>query len=138
MKPHRRFTFNFILLNISPDHLERHGGMRGYIAAKALVLDRLDETGIAILGGDKHVKNLAKVTAAKGIKALIASLIYHQVPSSDQPRLLGRTTENAAAAALTLRTIRLDDQTINRGISSFSSLPIAFNQLLARKSSICQ
>ena len=50
-----------ILLNISPDHLERHGGMAGYIAAKTLVLDRLDKPGIAIIGaGDEHVQNLAK------------------------------------------------------------------------------
>ena len=114
-----------ILLNISPDHLERHGGMRGYIAAKALVLDRLDETGIAILGAeDKHVKNLAKVTAAKGIKTLIASPDLSPSAQQRSTALAGaHNAENAAAAALTLRTIRLDDQTINRGISSFSSLP---------------
>ena len=26
-----------VLLNITPDHLERHGGMTGYIAAKRLI-----------------------------------------------------------------------------------------------------
>ena len=27
-----------ILLNISPDHLDRHGGMEGYVAAKRRIL----------------------------------------------------------------------------------------------------
>ena len=39
-----------ILLNISPDHLDRHGGMNGYIAAKAVVLDRLGADCLAIIG----------------------------------------------------------------------------------------
>jgi len=54
-----------ILLNISPDHLDRHGGMNGYIAAKALVLDRLGADCLAIIGdGDEHVKALAAQPAS--------------------------------------------------------------------------
>ncbi|NKB54882.1 MAG: UDP-N-acetylmuramoyl-L-alanine--D-glutamate ligase [Alphaproteobacteria bacterium] len=39
-----------ILLNITPDHLDRHGGMAGYIAAKRHIFD--DCTGTAIIGID--------------------------------------------------------------------------------------
>ncbi len=43
-----------ILLNISADHLDRHGGMDGYIAAKRRIFDgqRADQT--AILGADDN------------------------------------------------------------------------------------
>ena len=41
-----------VLLNITPDHLARHGGMEGYIAAKASMFDRLPAGGTAIVGVD--------------------------------------------------------------------------------------
>jgi UDP-N-acetylmuramoylalanine--D-glutamate ligase len=114
-----------ILLNISPDHLDRHGGMAGYIAAKALILERLEKSGLAIIGaGDEHVKSLAKVTAAKGIKTMIASPDLAPVNQKASTSLAGtHNAENAAAAALALYALGLDDQMINRGISSFTNLP---------------
>jgi len=41
-----------VLLNITPDHLGRHGGMDGYIAAKSLVFSRLRHGGTAVVGVD--------------------------------------------------------------------------------------
>ena len=44
-----------VLLNITPDHLDRHGGMDGYVKAKARILEALDSRGLAILGdSDGH------------------------------------------------------------------------------------
>ncbi len=40
------------LLNLSPDHLDRHGDMAGYIAAKRHVFDRQDGAGLAVVGVD--------------------------------------------------------------------------------------
>ncbi|HEY5290575.1 MAG TPA: UDP-N-acetylmuramoyl-L-alanine--D-glutamate ligase [Caulobacteraceae bacterium] len=41
-----------ILLNVSPDHLERHGGMDGYLAAKRRVLLNQGKGDTAIIGVD--------------------------------------------------------------------------------------
>jgi len=41
-----------VLLNITPDHLGRHGGMDGYIAAKASLFDRLRPGATAVVGVD--------------------------------------------------------------------------------------
>ncbi len=41
-----------ILLNISPDHLDRHGGMAGYIAAKRHIFAGLTPERMAIVGID--------------------------------------------------------------------------------------
>ena len=41
-----------ILLNISPDHLDRHGGMDGYIAAKRHIFAGLTPERVAIVGID--------------------------------------------------------------------------------------
>ena len=41
-----------ILTNISPDHLDRHGGMEGYVAAKTRLFQNLDDTRLALIGID--------------------------------------------------------------------------------------
>jgi len=40
------------ILNITPNHLDRHGTMEAYTAAKARILEFQNETGTAILGRD--------------------------------------------------------------------------------------
>ena len=41
-----------ILTNISPDHLDRHGGMEGYVAAKARIFQAQGADAIAVIGVD--------------------------------------------------------------------------------------
>jgi UDP-N-acetylmuramoylalanine--D-glutamate ligase len=41
-----------VLLNITPDHLDRHGGMQGYIAAKKLIMRPKGNTSLGIIGVD--------------------------------------------------------------------------------------
>jgi len=41
-----------ILINISPDHLERHGGIEGYVEAKKRIFRNQTEKDIAIVGVD--------------------------------------------------------------------------------------
>ena len=41
-----------ILTNISPDHLDRHGGMDGYVAAKARIFAGQGAEGVALVGVD--------------------------------------------------------------------------------------
>jgi UDP-N-acetylmuramoylalanine--D-glutamate ligase len=57
-----------VLLNISPDHLDRHGGMDGYIAAKKRIFrDRADSGQVAVIGvDDVHGRALADELAARG------------------------------------------------------------------------
>ena len=44
-----------VLLNICPDHLDRHGGMSGYVAAKKSIFERVVQGGKAIIGMDDQV-----------------------------------------------------------------------------------
>ena len=41
-----------VWLNITPDHLDRHGDMAGYVAAKMHIFDRQDERDCAVIGVD--------------------------------------------------------------------------------------
>ncbi|MSO85304.1 MAG: UDP-N-acetylmuramoyl-L-alanine--D-glutamate ligase [Rhodospirillales bacterium] len=46
-------TFDIaVLLNITPDHLDRHGDMAGYIAAKRLIFHRQTKPRTAVIGVD--------------------------------------------------------------------------------------
>ncbi len=40
------------LLNLSPDHLDRHGDMAGYVAAKRHIFDRRTDSELAVVGVD--------------------------------------------------------------------------------------
>lgn len=42
-----------ILTNVSPDHLDRHGGMEGYVAAKARIFQAQGPGGLALVGVDE-------------------------------------------------------------------------------------
>jgi len=51
-----------ILLNISPDHLDRHGGMAGYVAVKRKLFARMGAGDTAIVGiDDRYGRDLVEV-----------------------------------------------------------------------------
>jgi len=55
-----------LLLNITPDHLDRHGDLRGYVAAKARILENQSEPDAAVLNvDDPLVRELTSATKAR-------------------------------------------------------------------------
>ena len=56
-----------VLTNLSPDHLDRHGDMAGYIAAKRRLFDMLSSDGTAIIGcDDDNSRDIADALRASG------------------------------------------------------------------------
>lgn len=48
------------LLNITPDHLDRHGSLANYASVKARIFSGLDEGGVAVIGvDDEHCRKIA-------------------------------------------------------------------------------
>lgn len=61
-----------LLLNLTPDHLDRHGDMNGYIAAKKHIFDRQTKDDVAIIAvDDEHTKKLAAELKAAGKQRVI-------------------------------------------------------------------
>jgi UDP-N-acetylmuramoylalanine--D-glutamate ligase len=55
------------LLNISPDHLDRHGGMDGYVAAKRRLLEMACADAVLVIGsGDEHGAEICRRMRADG------------------------------------------------------------------------
>src|SRR5208283_3765209 len=106
------------VLNISPDHLDRHGDMAGYVAAKRAIFDRQGANDIVVLGDDDDTP------------ALIGPLPSRVVRISGRTRLVGapalpgtHNAQNAAAAAALARALGADEAAIARGIATFPGLP---------------
>lgn len=63
-----------VLLNISPDHLDRHGGMDGYLSAKRHIFANQPGDGVAIVGtDDDESRSIADALRRDGRKVIAIS-----------------------------------------------------------------
>jgi UDP-N-acetylmuramoylalanine--D-glutamate ligase len=103
-----------VVLNITPDHLDRHGSMEAYVAAKARLVRFLEPTDHAVLNGlDPICRGLADLTRAR----VVWFDRHRPIPSVPMP---GRHNQlNALAAAAVGRILGLSDPVIEAAIRAF-------------------
>ncbi|WP_310475705.1 UDP-N-acetylmuramoyl-L-alanine--D-glutamate ligase [Sandarakinorhabdus sp.] len=107
-----------ILTNITPDHLERHGTMAGYAAAKARLFAMQKPGSTAIVGRAAQ----AAWTLASGPVLFIEDVALPS-PQSDWPALKGpHNLENARAAIAAARALGIADDLIARGLATYQAL----------------
>jgi len=132
-----------ILLNITPDHLERHGGMEGYIAAKKLIYKNSTSTDTFVISvDDPHCLSIYEaLRVSKKINLLPISIskilseglyvkdgyLYEKGESVLDLRQFDRLRgthnwQNIAAAYGTLRSLGISAEMIRNGIASFPGL----------------
>lgn len=132
------------MLNLSADHLDRHGDMAGYAAVKRMVFDRQAAGDVAVVGIDDAIsRRMAEgLKAAPGRLVRISGkaalgeanitlvdgvLVDAQGPIVDMreaPTLPGaHNAQNAAAAAAMALSLGLDRARIAEGIRSYPGLP---------------
>jgi UDP-N-acetylmuramoylalanine--D-glutamate ligase len=135
-----------ILLNITPDHLDRHGDMEGYIKAKEHIYDNQGAGDIAIVGVDddystaiyNKLKSKAKIGKVIPISvdkqlpggiSVINGIVYDNINSKKYEldylkRLAGKHNEQniaAAYAAASFAGVAGDD--IIKAVRTFEGLP---------------
>ena len=92
-----------VILNISPDHLERHGGMEGYVAAKRRILANQGKGDTAVIGVDDAwgQQICTEITAAnrRTIVPISSSKAMGRGVYALQGMLYDATGERAAAVA---------------------------------------
>jgi UDP-N-acetylmuramoylalanine--D-glutamate ligase len=106
-----------VILNITPDHLDRHGTFEHYVDLKARAIEYAGRDDFAVLNGrDETVRGLAARTQAR-----VVWFDQHKpIPSMPLP---GRhNMENALAAAAVGRIAGLSDEAINTAIRSFKGV----------------
>ncbi|HEY6118260.1 MAG TPA: Mur ligase family protein [Candidatus Dormibacteraeota bacterium] len=103
-----------VILNITPDHLDRHGTLERYADLKARAIEHAD---FALLNGrDPLVSSMASRAEGK-----VVWFDQHE-PVPPMPLPGRHNLENALAAAAIGRVAGLDDQTINRAIAAFKGV----------------
>ncbi|MFA6112428.1 MAG: UDP-N-acetylmuramoyl-L-alanine--D-glutamate ligase [Sphingomonas sp.] len=113
-----------ILLNITPDHLDRYAGFEDYAASKARLFAMQSPDHAAIIGiGDSASADIARSLSARGehLTKIAPGICMDQ---SCWPSLQGpHNAQNALAAIDACKVLGVDDATIDRGLASFKGLP---------------
>jgi UDP-N-acetylmuramoylalanine--D-glutamate ligase len=141
-----------VLLNITPDHLDRHGGMAGYVAAKRGIFDRQRPQDWAVIGiDDEYCRAICEglagrrvVAVAVGRQASTAIIVRHGILSDEigreimdlarAPALPGpHNWQNAAAAFAVGRALGLSNAAIAAGIETYPGLPHRQELILTRE-----
>ncbi len=102
------------ILNVTPDHLDRHHTMEAYVAAKARLVEFMEPEDTAVLNGrDRRCREIAKRTRGR-----VVWFDEHR-PDPPMPVPGEHNLMNARAAAAIGRAAGLSDEQIDRAIASF-------------------
>jgi len=106
-----------VILNITPDHLDRHGTFDRYVDVKARAIEFAGPDDYAVLNGrDEVTRGLAGRTRAQ-----VVWFDHHQ-PIPPMPLPGRHNVDNALAAAAVGRIAGLSDETINSAVRSFKGV----------------
>jgi UDP-N-acetylmuramoylalanine--D-glutamate ligase len=114
------------VLNLSPDHLERHGGFSGYVQAKKRIFANSGQGDWVVLGDDDR---LTRTLAAAVPPAAKIQFFGKSIPapvSLDGWRIPGPHNRANALAALAIVhsfSPALDHDSLERGLADFRPLP---------------
>jgi len=136
-----------VFLNLSPDHLERHGDMAGYKAAKKRIFDNQTEDDAIVIGVDdadsrlicteltaKNGRRILPISTHKcvgrGVSVMKGKLYCNMYKKSAEICDLNRAQtlegqhnwQNAAAAYAAVQSLGIDAKAIGEAILSFGGL----------------
>jgi UDP-N-acetylmuramoylalanine--D-glutamate ligase len=132
-----------LLLNVAPDHLDRHGDMAGYLAAKLRLFARQDAADVAILSADCPVvakleeRDFAAPVWRFSVRGPVArgacydaGALVLRLGASEQrlsldslPPLLGPLRSNTLAALLGAVALGAEPSRALGALASFRALP---------------
>jgi UDP-N-acetylmuramoylalanine--D-glutamate ligase len=111
------------MLNLSADHIDRHGDMAGYAVAKRAIFDRQQTDDLAVIGTDDALsRDMAAWLDTR--PARVVRVSGAEVPLATGAALPGaHNAQNAAAATAMARFFGVSDAAIAAGLRSFPGLP---------------
>jgi UDP-N-acetylmuramoylalanine--D-glutamate ligase len=111
-----------VLLNITPDHLDRHGDMTGYATAKSRLFTMQSPAHLAVIATQDTPSRAIAAQVSSRICAVDAADIGAE--QAGWHSLQGpHNAQNAAAAIAAVRAIGLTDAQIADGLASYRGLP---------------
>ncbi|MDJ0931150.1 UDP-N-acetylmuramoyl-L-alanine--D-glutamate ligase [Breoghania sp.] len=133
-----------VLMNIAPDHLDRHGSMDNYVAIKTRLVAAARN---AVIGVDDDISatiavqlddglgRVKRVSSTKGVEngVYAEGTILYEVVKGEAHKVAdlsgidtlrgAHNAQNAVAAFAALRLLGLEAETISAGLASFPGLP---------------
>lgn len=145
------------LLNITPDHLDRHGTVENYAAVKARIFAQLEVGDTAVIGvDDAHCQKIAEnlsgdfsvqhvsvngtvetgVVAREGhLSVMENGHIVNEISLTGIPSLRGpHNWQNAGVAYALLASVGVSEDEIKKGMHSFPGLEHRMQQIATRGS----
>lgn len=112
-----------VLLNITPDHLDRYDGFEGYCASKARLFDMQSPDHVAVIATDDEPSR----AIARKVKSQLVAVSSGAVAATDQahwPALQGpHNAQNVAVARATARALGISGDVIEAALRSYAALP---------------
>jgi UDP-N-acetylmuramoylalanine--D-glutamate ligase len=130
-----------VLLNLTPDHLDRHGDLAGYLAAKARIFESQTREDVAILNADPALDALARTLRARVLRFAARGGVARgacwdgdavllrlegaplRIPLEGLPRPTGPLRENLLAALLAAHALGAEPTKALGALASFQTLP---------------
>lgn len=125
-----------VLLNITPDHLDRYAGFEGYAASKWRLFAMQSKGHAAVIGiGDAASQGIARQIARSGRAEDVTKIAPGVcMDQSRWPALQGpHNAQNALAAIAACEALGVDQASIDRGLESFPGLPHRMERVATRK-----
>ncbi|MEX2449702.1 MAG: UDP-N-acetylmuramoyl-L-alanine--D-glutamate ligase [Rhodospirillales bacterium] len=137
-----------VLLNISADHLDRHGGMDGYVEAKKRIFANQGDSDVAVIGvddpyckaifeslahaGSKRVVPISSISRVEGGVYARDGVLHDDLEGENRAVLDMRgiatlpgvhNWQNAAAAYAAAKTIGIESGRIVAGLQTYPGMP---------------
>lgn len=139
-----------VLINISPDHLDRHGGMAGYVAAKRKVFHGQGPDHTAVIGvddedcrsvchdlhntGSQRVLPVSLLEPVAGGVYVRDGVLWDSIDQNQPPQAVGRVDglaalpgrhnwQNAACGYAAARALGVESATASALLASYPGLP---------------
>ena len=112
-----------VLLNITPDHLDRYNGFEGYVASKARLFAMQSADHVAVIATeDEPSRSIATQPGARRVKVKANGI--DPAAQSKWPSLQGpHNAQNAAVAIAVANALGISEATIEAALQSYASLP---------------
>ncbi len=115
-----------ILLNITPDHLDRYDGFEAYAASKARLFEMMQPDGLALISGidDASRSILSSLLESAGPEQVMDLGGITAIGQENWPALQGpHNRQNAIVAATAGAQLGIEDDVLEAALKSFSGLP---------------
>ncbi|MDB5662728.1 MAG: UDP-N-acetylmuramoylalanine--D-glutamate ligase [Sphingomonas bacterium] len=128
-----------LLLNITPDHLDRYDGFDGYVASKQRLFEMQSADHFALFAAqdapsEAIAKQLLDRRAATNVGPRFAEAFADEVDDQDDyPTLQGpHNAQNIAAASMTAMLLGIDQDAIEAALRSYPGLPHRMERIAER------